>query len=796
MGPVTYWAMSQLRRTWRSTLGVALLVAVVCAVPTAAAAGARRTGSVVDRFQRELRAPDVELQIEDVDGSATEAIRALPGVTQVGQRGTVFLRPTGTGLKPFLEFFGVASVDGVTGYEIFRPRIDVGRLPSPSEPHEVLVSRPLAERLDLGPGDRFSVDTLTLDSVFSFFETGGIPEPDGPTIELEVTGVGLLGAELLAPEQVPHGTILFTPAFLDRYDEVAAFSDILDVDLAGGPSSVEAFVEAAQAELDTEVLATPLEQEVAQVRDGVAVQRTALLVFLAVAALAGVVAVAQAASRTAARNDDDLVTLAALGLGGRQRVGAVVCTFLPAVAGGTGLGLVLAVGASRWLPFGLAGRLEPDPGIDLDWLVLAVGAATTAIGGLLAITVSIALNDRRRRQPGTQTESRRLARLAAWSSPSIAIGVRWALVSARGRTATPVRSALAGTALGLGGTLAALSFGASLDRIVATPERYGVNYDLDVGVVGDESTDAEAVDASRELATRAEVGALSVLRVAKVNVRGETHDAFGIESVTGDIRFSVVEGRGPVADAEAVVGTSLLRKLGLGVGDEMVLEGGTTRLTIVGRGLFPPLDDANSMATGIGFTLPGLAAALDDLDDAAASSGFPQALIDAAPGIDLDDLLRSYRAEFGFARLAARPSSVANLTEAESVPPLIAAFLALLGVLALGHAVVASVSRRRADLAVLRAVGFEGRELAATVRAHAITIVVIGIGVGVPLGIAAGRWAWRLVAADLGVATDPAGTVPALAAIVTASVLLALLVATPSARSAARTRPGVVLRTE
>lgn len=798
MGPAVYWAVAQLRRRWASTIGVALLVAVTCAIPTAAAAGARRTDSVVDRVQHELRAADVQLQVEELDDEATKAVRALPGVEQVGVRSTIFLRPADTDLKPFLEFFAVGSMDGVSGYQIFRPRMDQGRLPSPDEPHEVLVSRPVAERLHLQPGDHFSVETLTLDAVFASFETGDIPEPDGPTIEVEVTGVGLLAPELLAPEQIPNGTILFTPAFLERYGEqVAAFSDTLDIDLADSPGAVDAFIVAAQDALGTDrVFVTPVEQELAQVRDGVAVQRTALLLFLAVAALAGAVAVAQAASRTAARHDDDLVTLAALGFGARQRVAAVVGLFIPAIAGGVVVGLLLAVGASRWLPFGLAARLEPDPGVHADWLVLAGGAAVTAVGGLLAITASAALTDWRRRQTTVHAEPPLVASLAAWSRPSVAIGVRWALVPGRGRSATPVRSALAGTALGLGGTLAALSFGASLDRLVDTPGRYGVNHDLVVGVVGDESTDAEALEAADELATRDEVRALSLVRVSKVNLRGETHDAFGIDARRGDIGYSVVAGRAPATDTEVVLGTSLLRELGLDVGDEMVLEGGTTPLTIVGRGLFPPLDDANSLATGLGFTLTGLATARDDLGPASASSGFPEVLVDVAPGVDVEELRRAYVAEFGFARLASRPTSVANLAEAQDVPPLVAAFLALLGLLALGHAIVASASRRRPDLAVLRCIGFERRDLAATVRAHTATVVVIGLGVGMPLGVAVGRWSWRLVAADIGVSSDPASVALALAVIVPASLLIALLVAAPSARSAARTRPAIALRTE
>jgi ABC-type antimicrobial peptide transport system permease subunit len=79
---------------------------------------------------------------------------------------------------------------------------------------------------------------------------------------------------------------------------------------------------------------------------------------------------------------------------------------------------------------------------------------------------------------------------------------------------------------------------------------------------------------------------------------------------------------------------------------------------------------------------------------------------------------------------------------------------------------------------------------------QATTLAVAGLFVGVPLGIVVGRLAWSLVAGGLGVATD--ATVPALAviALIPAALIVANLVAAFPARSAARTRPAVVLRSE
>ena len=59
------------------------------------------------------------------------------------------------------------------------------------------------------------------------------------------------------------------------------------------------------------------------------------------------------------------------------------------------------------------------------------------------------------------------------------IGVRMAFEPGHGRTAVPVRSALAGTTVAVAAVVAALVFGASLLGLVSTPHRYGQNWTQD-----------------------------------------------------------------------------------------------------------------------------------------------------------------------------------------------------------------------------------------------------------------------------------------------------------------------------
>jgi ABC-type lipoprotein release transport system permease subunit len=82
------------------------------------------------------------------------------------------------------------------------------------------------------------------------------------------------------------------------------------------------------------------------------------------------------------------------------------------------------------------------------------------------------------------------------------------------------------------------------------------------------------------------------------------------------------------------------------------------------------------------------------------------------------------------------------------------------------------------------------------VATQATVYAVVGLVVGVPLGVFVGRLVWRIVADDAGLLPDAPVPVLLVAAIAVAAVLLVNLIALLPARSAARTRPAVVLRSE
>jgi predicted lysophospholipase L1 biosynthesis ABC-type transport system permease subunit len=142
------------------------------------------------------------------------------------------------------------------------------------------------------------------------------------------------------------------------------------------------------------------------------------------------------------------------------------------------------------------------------------------------------------------------------------------------------------------------------------------------------------------------------------------------------------------------------------------------------------------------------------------------------------------------------PAEIENYRSMGATPVLLAAGLAVGAVAALGLTLTASVRRRRRDLALLKALGFTRRQLAACVAWQPTVAATIGIIAGIPLGIALGRWLWVLFAHQIYAVPRP--TVPALplACIGLGALVLANVAAALPGRYAARTPTALVLRTE
>jgi hypothetical protein len=141
------------------------------------------------------------------------------------------------------------------------------------------------------------------------------------------------------------------------------------------------------------------------------------------------------------------------------------------------------------------------------------------------------------------------------------------------------------------------------------------------------------------------------------------------------------------------------------------------------------------------------------------------------------------------------PAEIVDYRSTGATPVVLAAGLAAGTIVALALTLIASVRRRRRDLALLKTLGFTTRQLGITIAWQASVIAVIAAVVGVPVGIVVGRQLWILFAHNINAVPKP--TVPASLIVVAAGTLiLANLVAAVPAYVAGRTPAALVLRAE
>jgi ABC-type lipoprotein release transport system permease subunit len=99
-------------------------------------------------------------------------------------------------------------------------------------------------------------------------------------------------------------------------------------------------------------------------------------------------------------------------------------------------------------------------------------------------------------------------------------------------------------------------------------------------------------------------------------------------------------------------------------------------------------------------------------------------------------------------------------------------------------------------LALLKALGFTQRQLAASITWQATVAALIGCVIGIPLGIVIGRELWNLFARGIYVVPDPSVPPLTLVFVGVGALLFANLVAAVPGRIAARTSTALVLRAE
>jgi hypothetical protein len=143
-----------------------------------------------------------------------------------------------------------------------------------------------------------------------------------------------------------------------------------------------------------------------------------------------------------------------------------------------------------------------------------------------------------------------------------------------------------------------------------------------------------------------------------------------------------------------------------------------------------------------------------------------------------------------------RPAEIVNYRSMGTTPALLSIALALGAVAALGLTLVASVRRRRRDLALLKTFGFTQGQTAAAIAWQSSVAVAIGMIIGVPVGVIIGRWLWVLFAHEINAVPAPIVPSALIAVMVVGALVVANIVAAVPGRIAARTPTSLLLRAE
>jgi MacB-like periplasmic core domain/FtsX-like permease family len=832
MAPAWLTLRADLRLRWRSMLGMVLLVGLVSGAVLTAAAGARRTDTAYPRMLRWANASRVFI-VPGERGLASggtgrtglyPAVRRLPEVAAMAS--TVLLGMavvTGHG-PPDPNANTAASLDGAAGLTVDRVRVLAGHRYDPADPDAVMIDQRMADLAHLRPGG-----TLHVLAIPGFTSD----KPDfrhAVPLALRVSGIVRFDDELVpssAGSAEPRA--LFTPAFVrvyvHRYRWLAT-SDYAQIRLRPG-ASYGAFAQATRALAGRFPHAAHGTVSISSDAGAVAITQRAmrpdaiaLAAFAALAAVVALVILAQLLSRQVALDATEFPILRALGAGRGTLAGMSLTRVAMVTVGGGVLGVGLAIAASPLMPIGPARLAEPSPGVEVNLAVLGAGLAVTAVLPVLLVLPAAWRAARAASGPlgvaepaSPQHVSRLGLVLAQAGSVTGGLGTRMALEPGHGRTAVPVRSALAGTIVAVAAVVAATVFGTSLLGLVTTPHRYGQNWTQKVDFM---LPSAPAALLAQVMTGQPGVRGYAPGSYGQITVNRQDVSAIGLDPVRGHGFLTILAGRLPAGRNEIALGEHTLHALHTTLGQTVRVSanGRTARLRVVGETVLPAFTEGGAAATDLG----------DGAVVPPSLLSMPHQQTGCGPGVTCYSfLLIRYRPDIplraadghleatirrlshgqcllsqGCYTLTAdqRPADIRNYAGARDTPLLLGALLGVLAIGTLSHALLAGVRRRYRDLALLKTLGLVRSQLLRVVCWQATTLAALALLAGLPLGLLAGRWAWALFASSAGVASraDIPSALVLLA--IPATLLLANLIAAGPGWTAARVPAATVLRSE
>ena len=777
-------AVSELRRRWPALLLLGLVVALWAGTTMSAIAGARRTASVVDRFQSVTLASDATFFISG-DRSGDDLYTALLNHPDVLAADSLWWAGTGLADEQGLFVNVLAGRNGAWGHDFDRPIVLEGRVADPLSPIEVMVTAGVADLLDIGPGDRLAVPTWDRREWEAWQEVrGAYPPFNGPPVDVVVVGVVRLSSDLQMSQEADL-VMIATPAFVDRWGSSIGNNDAeIVVALADPEQGAAPLAQALTTSLAKPVNGTSAtDRYAANLHLATRAITVGLAVLAVVVGLTGALVVAFSVAKevreAAVRNQP----LTALGATPHQR--AIVLSIpIGLVAIGATLGSLIGAGfASALFPIGSGRLAEPTRGMRLDAPVLLGG------GFVIALMLSVSAYSALRPVDDRPVRIKRVGRTQAFVQrlgPASSVG----FLNAVGRR--HARSTLTVAAVTIAGLTAAAWFSHSLNELDDRPERWGYTWSSspDLSFAADEYPAALAALIANPSISG--VGRLE-FESALIDDQSVVVSTFRAEGGKA-VRPRVLSGRLPQAERQIALGERTARALRVGVGETVRVassETATTEWVVVGLVVPPNLLTTTNAGDGA-FTTPHNLESLF-----AAPSGVVLA-IDYAPGTDRSRL-ESELAEdpgwvFGERSHARQPAAIANLVGISEVLRWLVGFFLVLGLVT---TLLWSTRRERwqtRDILTLRAIGFAQSDVRRCLSAEAFTVATIGLALGVSVGLLTGRVTWQLATRELGVVDSQPSPALVILGIVAASGAATVVASLVSVRRSASAEASSELR--
>ena len=816
------------RTSWRAWLALALLVGLVGGVVLTAAAGARRTDTAYTRLERSINAPDVLISPNGTGLTGySNALRRLPNVRDVAK---VVLLNTGfeggagagyvggAGPKQSVAFVRIghhdltdlnlaAGFDDHMAITMDRPKLLEGRLFDPSRPDEALVDFQLASQYQLHPGSRFELVGLSPVMPPASNRLGAYRVQRWV---MRVSGVAVFDSRIVpitTADSKPY--VVLTPTFARRLNPsyVGADGAFLRLRTGSDMATVRNQVELLAAQFPDaggSVFFSNLDDHQGAVTRAIRPDALALGIIAAVLGLIGLVVIGQLLVRQIWLDAPQVPRLRAVGASHRDLFVLAMLRVGTAALVGAVLAAMVAVLASPLTPIDPARLAEPDPGFEVNLAVVLIGLVTIPVLLVLVAAPSAWRTTTSAGEP-LFAPPPRASRVIPLSAPvTAALGMRMALQPGQGRMTAPVRSALVGLTVSLAALTAVLVFGASLDRLLGTPTRYGQHWNLAMESFGA----LPEYDVAPIAASIRGVDAYSGGAFGQLSIKGQVVPAVGIDRIRGDAFPTLLEGRPPATPREIALGARTMRELHLRVGDNVAigLRGSTRRVRVVGEVILPGLSRGSFNPTDLGDGAATVASVFAPPASIGSGPGYNLVFLGLHPGVDVDNAAKVLTTAL-IARgcpgpsscpvtTQQRPGDIGNYSRIRTAPVILALVVSVLALATLTHVLITSIRRRRRDLAVLRSLGFTAGQVSSTVAWQSSVLAAVAVVIGIPVGVALGRWAWVAFADSIGVAGDIDLPILVVLLILPAVFLVANVVAVLPGWTARRLQPSAILRGE